>query len=365
MSNDTGNSPVTLTTDRFGDVDGRVVERHTLANRQGMSLSILTYGGIIQKLVVPDRHGRPGNVALGFDNLNDYVEKSPYFGAIVGRYANRIAGGRFTLNGTEFQVPVNNGPNSLHGGRKGFDRQVWTALIRDNAGIPGLVLSLLSPDGDEGYPGNLVVTVTYSLSPDNVLSIAYEATTDAPTAVNLSNHSYFNLAGEGSGDILRHALQLHASRYTPVGETLIPTGEIAPVAGTPFDFTEARVIGERIGQAGDPQLAIAGGYDHNFVIDRDAAEPTAMVQIARVIDPASGRVLDVATDQPGVQFYTGNFLDGTFAGTSGRVYERRSGFCLETQHFPDSPNQPGFPSTVLQPGDVFRSVTTFTFGVLP
>ncbi len=360
------NHPRTLAVTRepFGYVDGYRIERYTLANRNGMSVSILTYGGIVQSLTVPDRNGRLDNVVLGFDNLDDYVAKSPYFGAIVGRYANRIAQGRFTLEGTAYQLPINNGPNSLHGGAKGFDRHVWRASIDSNPERPGLVLTRFSPDGEEGYPGNLDVTIAYSLSDANELTIFYSATTDTPTVLNLSNHTYFNLAGEGSGSILRHALLLRASHYTPVDASLIPTGEIAPVAGTPFDFTEARVIGDRIDQKGNQQLAFAGGYDHNFVLDRPEDLPFQPA-FARVVDPGSGRIMDVSTDQPGVQFYSGNFLDGSFAGASGRIYEQRAGFCLETQHFPDSPNQPHFPSTVLRPGEPgFHSMTTFFFGRL-
>lgn len=354
-----------VTSEPFGEADGQPVEKYTLTNRNGLSVSILTWGGIVQSLTVPDRDGHFDNVVLGFDNLDDYVEQSPYFGAIVGRYANRIAHGRFKLDGKHYQLPVNNGPNSLHGGTRGFDRHVWRASFDADPERPGLVLTHFSPDGEEGYPGNLRVSVTYRLSETNELGITYGAATDAPTVLNLSNHTYFNLAGEGNGTILRHALLLRASHYTPVNESLIPTGEIAPVASTPFDFTEARVIGDRIDQHGDAQLAIAGGYDHNFVIDRPEDGPDGPALFARVVDPGSGRVMDVSTDQPGVQFYSGNFLDGSFAGTSGRIYEQRAGFCLETQHFPDSPNQPHFPSTVLRPGERgFRSATTFAVGVL-
>jgi aldose 1-epimerase len=354
-----------VTREPFGEVDGQAIEKYTLTNGTGMSVSILTYGGIIQSLSVPDRHGKVGNVVLGFDNLDDYVEKSPYFGAIVGRFANRIAHGRFELDGNGYILAQNNGPNALHGGTRGFDRQVWTAEVDPYPEALGLILKRTSPDGEEGYPGSVDVTVSYQLAEGNALHIFYMATTDAPTVLNLSNHSYFNLAGEGSGTILRHVLQLRASHYTPVNESLIPTGEIVPVAGTPFDFTEAHIIGERIDQAGNEQLAFAGGYDHNFVLDRPEDLPFHPSYNIRVIDPTTGRVMDATTDQPGVQFYTGNFLDGSFSGTSGQVYDRRAGFCLETQHFPDSPNQPQFPSTVLLPGERgFHSTTTFSFGVL-
>ncbi|HYI25211.1 MAG TPA: aldose epimerase family protein [Thermomicrobiales bacterium] len=355
----------TIIHEPFGNLNGEQIERFTLANDTGMTVSILSYGGIIQSLVVPDRNGKLANVVLGFATLDEYVDKSPYFGAIVGRFANRIANGRFELDGAAYEVPVNNGPNSLHGGIRGFDKRVWSAAIDLDSASPALCLSLESADGDEGYPGNLSVRVRYSLSPDdNTLDLDYSATTDAPTILNLSNHSYFNLSGEDSGDILRHVVMLRANAYLPVDESLIPTGELAPVNGTPFDFTEAHIIGERIDTQGNEQLAFAGGYDHcwvSSVTDDPSAQPA---WLARVIDPVLGRMMDVTTDQPGVQFYSGNFLDGSFAGTSGRTYGHRSGFCLETQHFPDSPNHPSFPSTVLRPGEAFYSRTRFSFGVI-
>ena len=353
-----------VTREPFGELDGHTVERITLNNAIGMSVSILTYGGIIQQLSVPDRDGTFANVALGFDNLDDYVAKSPYFGEVVGRFANRIANGRFTLDGVTYEVPVNNGPNSLHGGIHGFDKQVWNAVVTESEHVVSLVLTYTSPDGEEGYPGTLTTSVRYDLMANSpFLRVTYQATTDAPTVLNLSNHCYFNLAGEGTGSILDHVIQLRANRYLPVNPNLIPIGELASVAGTPFDFTEAHVIGERIDRPGDEQLAIAGGYDHCFVFD--TADDLGFIPNwqVKVVDPASGRVMTVQTDQPGVQFYSGNFLDGSFAGTSGKVYERRAGFCLETQHFPDSPNQPDFPSTVLRPGEEFVSSTTFGFGV--
>lgn len=348
----------------FGEIDGQIVERITLTNASGMSVAILTYGGIIQELRVPDRNDTFANVALGFDNLDDYVTKSPYFGAIVGRFANRIANGRFTLDGMTYEVPVNNGLNSLHGGLQGFDRQIWETEVFDDEHQIGVRLTYTSPASEEGYPGTLTTSVRYDLVPTGpFLRISYHATTDAPTVLNLSNHNYFNLAGEGSGTILDHVIQIRASRYLPVDPTLIPTGELATVKDTPFDFTEAHVIGERIDRPGDEQLAIAGGYDHCFVFD--TADDLGFIPNwqVKVVEPGSGRVMTVQTDQPGVQFYSGNFLDGSFAGTGGRVYERRAGFCLETQHFPDSPNQPEFPSTVLRPGEEFFSTTTFGFGV--
>ncbi|MGC4105292.1 MAG: aldose epimerase family protein [Thermomicrobiales bacterium] len=339
-------------------------EHHTLANDAGMVVTILAYGAIVQSLTVPDRDGNPANVVLGFgpDRFDDYRTKSPYFGAIVGRYANRIANGRFTLDGTTYDVPTNDGPNSLHGGTIGFDKQVYTprAFMTDEG--PSLELSRVSPDGEEGYPGALDLRITYTLTQANTLRITYHATTDAPTVVNLSNHSYFNLAGEGSGSIVDHVLRLNASRFTPVGPTLIPTGEFAPVAGTPFDFTTAKPIGRDLRDGSHPQIVIGRGYDHNFVIDRpDGAASGTLALVARVEEPVSGRVLEVHSTEPGVQFYTGNFIDGTFAGASGRVYRQTDAFALETQHFPDSPNQPDFPSTVLRPGEVFESVTEWRF----
>jgi aldose 1-epimerase len=353
-----------ITREPFGDIDGQTVERFTLTNDHGMSAAILTYGGIIQSLHAPDRHGEVANVALGCADLDTYRQHSPYFGAVVGRYANRIANGQFTLDGETYSLPQNNGPNTLHGGLKGFSHKVWTAELNPTPDSLGLALRYTSPDGEEGYPGNLDVTIEYQLSPDtNALHIMYSATTDAPTVVNLSNHSYFNLAGEGSGEILRHAIQLRASRYLPVNDTLIPTGELAPVAGTPFDFTEAHLIGERIAQPGNAQLAIAGGYDHCFVFDTTDDLGFVPSYNARVIAPSSGRMMDVSTSEPAVQFYTGNQLIGDFPGTSGSAYPRNTGFCLETQHYPDSPNQPDFPSTELRPGEEFTSHTTYSFGI--
>lgn len=335
-------------------------EQYTLTNDSGMAVTILTYGAIIQSLTVPDKNGDPANVVLGFDNADDYATKSPYFGAIVGRYANRIAKGTFTLDGQTYTLPINNDPNSLHGGDTGFDKQIYAARPFTDADGPALELSRTSPDGEEGYPGALTYAVTYTLTQDNVLRIAYTATTDKATVVNLSNHSYFNLAGEGSGSIVDHVLQLNASHYTPVDETLIPTGAIAPVAGTPFDFTTAKAIGRDLRDGSDPQIVIGRGYDHNFVINRTAGD-TALALVARVEEPTSGRVLEVHSTEPGVQFYSGNFLDGTFAGTSGKVYRQTDAFALETQHFPDSPNQPDFPSTMLKPGETFASTTEWRF----
>jgi aldose 1-epimerase len=335
--------------------DGQAVERYSLANDAGMRVEILTLGCIIARLEVPDRQGRPANVVLGLDALVDYERRSPHFGAVVGRFANRIARGRFALDGTEYRLETNNGPNALHGGRRGFDKVVWRA-----AGGAGeaLRLSYLSPDGEECYPGNLAVDVTYSLGQTNELRIDYEARTDKPTILNLTNHSYFNLAGEGSGDILGHVVSIEADGFTPTDATQIPTGEIRSVRGTPFDFREPRPVGERIRLA-EEQLRLARGYDHNWVLRRTADGGVRLA--ARAVDPATGRILEVLTDQPGLQFYTGNSLNGGLVGPSGRTYRQSDALCFETQAFPDAPNQPSFPSAALLPGERFRSTTVFRF----
>ena len=338
--------------------DGQQVTLYTFSNPAGMEARVIDYGGIIVGLRVPDRDGELEDVVLGFDSLEGYVDEHPYFGAIIGRFGNRIANGRFTLDGREYQLPVNNGPNSLHGGNRGFDKVVWAAEPFENDRGRGLILRYTSPDGEEGYPGTLEARVTYTLTDDNELIFDYHATTDAATPVNLTQHSYFNLAGNGAGTILDHEVMLNASRFTPVDSNLIPTGELQPVEGTPFDFSTPAPIGSRIA-ADDDQLEFAGGYDHNFVIDREAGDSLALA--ARVHESTSGRVLEVLTTEPGVQFYTGNFLDGTLVGKDGAVYEQRTGFCLETQHFPNSPNQPEFPSTILRPGEEYRSTTVFRF----
>jgi galactose mutarotase-like enzyme/glycogen debranching enzyme len=341
--------------------DGTQVDGYTVRNTRGTSMHVITYGAIITSLRTADRNGRFDDIVLGFDSLDGYLKDPPYFGAIVGRYANRIAKGRFTLDGRTYQLPVNNGPNSLHGGTRGFDKVVWNARSFENDTAGGTVLTHVSPDGDMGYPGRVEVRVTYTLNDRDELTVDYLATTDKATPLNLSQHSYFNLAGDGQRDVLAHLLQLDASRYTPVDSTLIPTGELAPVAGTPFDFRTAASIGARIGQPRE-QLVFGRGYDHNFVLDRRG---TGVQHAARVVDPTTGRTLDIATDQPGIQFYSGNFLDGSIRGKAGRVYAQRYGFCLETQHFPDSPNKPAFPSTILRPGERFESRTVFGFGVAP
>jgi aldose 1-epimerase len=348
----------TISRDLFGTLsNGTQVWRYTLTNSRGIRVRILTYGGILQEINVPDRYGRLGNVALGFNNLPDYVTKNPYFGCITGRYANRIARGTFTLDGVTYHLPINNPPNSLHGGNVGFDKHVWAPQPLQDRDSVGLRLTFTSPDGDQGYPGTLRTTVTYTLTNGNDIRINYQAVTDKATIVNLTNHTYWNLRGEGSGDIYGHRLFINASRYTPVDSTLIPTGAIAPVAGTPMDFRRSTRIGERI-RDGFPQLVIGRGYDHNWVLDR---RDSALDLAARATDPGSGRVLTIYTTEPGIQFYSGNFLDGTLVGTSGRMYRQGDAFALETQHYPDSPNHPNFPSTVLRPGQTYDTTTVFHF----
>jgi aldose 1-epimerase len=333
---------------------GEAVEEYTLTNASGMEVKIITYGGAIQSLRVPDRNGEMRNIVLGFDNLLDYETRSPYFGCITGRYGNRIANARFSIDGKEYRLAANDGTNSLHGGIEGLDNRVWKGKAVDG----GVSLSYLSPDGEEGYPGNLDLTVVYTLTEDNALRIDYRATTDAPTVINLTNHSYFNLAGNGSGTIYDHLVMLNADRYTPVNQNLIPTGELAPVAGTPLDFRMPVKVGARI-RSGHPQMVLARGYDHNFVLNR--TDHTTLSFAARVYDPTSGRIMEVLTTEPGIQFYTGNFLDGTRVGSSGGMYRQGDGLCLETQHFPDSPNQPAFPSTALRPGETYQTTTVYRF----
>jgi len=337
--------------------DGVQVDGYTLTNKQGVTLQVITYGAIITSLRTADARGNFADIVLGFDSLDDYLHDPPYFGAVVGRYANRIARGRFTLDGSAYQLPVNNGPNSLHGGTRGFDKVVWRAESFESDSSSGVVLSYTSADGEMGYPGRLDVRVTYTLTDSNELLVDYFAATDKATPVNISQHSYFNLAGDAKRDILGHQLRLAASRFTPVDSTLIPTGELAPVEGTPFDFRTLTPIGARIGES-HQQLIFGIGYDHNFVLDQDSS---GLTHAAQVVDPESGRTLDIYTDQPGIQFYSGNFLDGTITGKGGRVYQHRYGFCLETQHFPDSPNHPAFPSTILRPGEEYESRTVFRF----
>ena len=340
--------------------DGMSVDLVTLRNEAGTEVGILTYGGVIRSLKTVDRSGAVDDIVLGFDTLALYEEKSPFFGTLVGRYGNRIANGRFTLDGRTYALAKNNGPNHLHGGIKGWDKAVWSAddPFQNETGV-GVVLRHTSQAGDEGYPGTVKAIVTYTLTDANELVVDYQATTDAPTVINLTQHSYFNLAGGKSSDVLGHELMLNAEGYTPVDGGLIPLGEVAPVAGTPFDFRTPTPIGARIADTHD-QMVKGRGYDHNFVLTRTG---DGLSLAARVVEPLSGRTMTVSTTEPGVQFYTGNFLDGTLPGKGGRVYGPRAGFCLETQHYPDSPNKPAFPSTALRPGEQYQSRTVFAFGV--
>lgn len=355
--------PPSIASEPFGQVDGTPVTRYTLTNGHGMRVRILTYGGIIQSIEVPDRAGHVGNVVLGFPTLTDYLNNTgsakTYFGAIVGRYANRIAKGVFSLNGNEYHLPINNNGNSLHGRTAGFDTKVWQASQQNSTDGVGVQLQYVSPAGEMGYPGTLTTTVTYTLSQKNELRIDYHAITDAPTVINLTNHSYFNLAGEDTLDIYGQRVTIHADNYTPTDPTQIPTGQIARVQGTPFDFTSPTAIGAHI-TANDPQLLLAHGYDHNWVINR--GNNSRLAEAARVEDPQTGRSLTVSTTEPGVQFYTSNFIDGAFTGTSGHIYRQGAGFAMETQHYPDSPNHPNFPTTTLSPGQTYDSTTVFAFG---
>lgn len=343
----------------FGIVDGTKVSLYTLRNASGMEARITNYGGIIVSLKVPDRKGTPGDVVLGYDSLSSYVKASPYFGCLIGRYGNRIAAGKFSLGGTEYTLAVNNAPNHLHGGTKGFDKVVWT--VHEPESVPGksLVLTYTSKDGEEGYPGRLDVRVVYTLTDSNEIKIQYTAKTDKPTVVNLTQHSYFNLAGPGDGTILGHQVMIAADRFTPIDATLIPTGELRPVKDTPLDFTTLTAIGARINKD-DEQLRYGLGYDHNFVLNKPEG---TFGLAARVVEPTTGRVMEVFTSEPGIQFYSGNFLDGSYIGKGGKPYQHRYGFCLETQHYPDSPNHPDFPSTVLKPGEEYSTTTVYRFSV--
>jgi len=339
--------------------DGATVDIITLTNANGMQVRTIPLGAVIVSIRVPDRAGRLDDVVLGFDRLDDYAARTTYFGAVVGRYGNRIAKGQFTIDGTTYHLATNNGPNHLHGGVHGFDKKLWRAETFDRGGNVGVIYSVTSPDGDEGYPGAIEARVTYTLTPKNELTVDYDATTTKATPINLTQHSFFNLGGDGSGDILGHRLTIDADRFTPVDATLIPTGELAPVAGTPLDFRRPMLVGARI-DGDHPQLKNGNGYDHNWVIDGAAG---TLRHAARVEDPKTGRTLDVSTTEPGMQFYSGNFLDGTVKGKSGHVYIRRAALCLETQHFPDSPNHANFPSTIVRPGQRYQSKTVFAFGV--
>jgi aldose 1-epimerase len=346
-----GTISVNIVKSPFGTLpDGSSVELYTLTNKNGLKARLMTYGATLVSLELPDRNGVFADCVLGYDSLDGYVKNSPYFGAIVGRYGNRIARGKFVLDGKTFTLATNNGANHLHGGIRGFDKVVWAAAQVSEVGAVGVQFSYLSKDGEEGYPGNLDVTVVYTLTDADELTISYEATTDKPTVVNLTHHSYFNFSG-GRRDILGHELMLAADRYTPVDEGLIPTGVLAPVAGTAMGFMSPTAIGARI-------VDVPGGYDHNYVLTGGGGTPTLA---ARVYEPESGRVMEITTVEPGIQFYSGNFLDGTIAGKGGRIYGKHWGFCLETQHFPDSPNRPSFPSTVLKPGEIYKTSTTHKF----
>src|ERR1043165_7781401 len=360
-----GKGKATVKVEKFGTAEGKDVSLYTLTNRHGVEARITNYGGILVSLKVPDRSKRLEDVVLGYDNLSDYTEGNPgYLGALIGRYGNRIAKGRFRLNRVEYTLATNNNENHLHGGVKGFDKVVWDARPLKTRAGGALELTYLSRDGEEGYPGNLSVRVVYTLTDRNELRLDYSATTDKDTVVNLTQHNYYNLNGAGSGDILGHRLWLNAERFTPTDATSIPTGELRGVKGTPFDFRKPTAIGARIG-ADDEQLKFADGYDHNFVLKKGWLRPSYLVsqtdtRAASVYEPTSGRVLEVWTTEPGVQFYTGNHLD-VAAGKGGQPYSRRSGFCLEPQHYPDSPNQPAFPSTVLRKGDTYSSTTVYKF----
>jgi aldose 1-epimerase len=345
---------MSVKTEPFGKTaDGQQVDIVTLTNGKGLTAKIMTYGGIIVAFEAPDRNGKAGDVVLGFDNLDGYIKGSPYFGAIIGRYGNRIAKGKFTLNGKEYTLAVNNGENSLHGGIVGFDKVVWKIEKAEVAGSKAeLKLSYTSKDGEEGFPGNLKCLVTYALTSDNKLEMKYEATTDKPTVVNLTNHSYWNLAGAGSGDVLGHKLMINADKYTPVDKGLIPTGELKDVKDTPFDFTKSMTIGARINQID------IGGYDHNYALNGKAGK---MKLAAKLYEPTSGRVMEIQTTEPGVQFYSAIGLDGSLKGKDGKAYNKFGAFCLETQHYPDSPNKPMFPSVVLRPGEKYETITIHTF----
>ncbi len=348
----------TLTHSRFGQLpDGTPVELYTLRNSHGMEAQIMTYGGIVTSLKVPDKRGKLDDVVLGYDTLDAYLKSTPYFGALIGRYGNRIAKGQFSLDGVTYTLATNNGVNALHGGLKGFDKVVWTARPLPTANGPSLIMTYVSRNGEEGYPGNLLVTAVYSVTEDNALKVEFTATTDRKTVVNLTHHSYFNL--RGSGDVLGHIVTINADKFTPVDGGLIPTGELRPVAGTPFDFTTPSAIGARIGQTQDEQIVLGQGYDHNWVLNKRGSE---LSLAAKVHEPMTGRTMEVWTTEPATQFYTGNFLDGTLVGKGGWTYQKRNGFCFEPQHYPDSPNHPAFPSTELKPDETYRNTIIYKFG---
>jgi len=347
---------MTITKQPFGQADAKPVELYTLRNSKGAEARIMNYGGIVQYLSVPDRNGKFDDVVLGYDNVDGYIKVTPYFGALIGRYGNRIGGAKFTLEGKTYTLATNNGPNSLHGGLKGFDKVVWNVV---KATGNTLELQYTSKDGEEGFPGNLNVTALYTLTEDNALRVDFKAATDKATVVNLTQHSYFNLAGQGKGDILGHEVYINSDKTTPVDKELITTGAYASVEGTPFHFRKPTAIGARIDDP-DQQLQYGPGYDHNWVINKPAGQLGLQ---ARVHDPKTGRFLEVWSDQPGLQFYAGNFLDGTITGKGGVVYQKRTGFCMEPQHYPDSPNKPNFPSVVLRPGQTYKNTIIYKFSV--
>ncbi|WP_198683121.1 aldose epimerase family protein [Peristeroidobacter agariperforans] len=351
----------TISKAAFGTLpDGTAVDLFTMVNANGMEVRATNYGGIITALLVPDGAGKATDITLGLKSFDDYVKNPPYFGAIIGRYGNRIAKGQFKIDDQTYKLPKNDGPNTLHGGVKGFDKVVWQAEPFEKEDSVGVIFTYTSKDGEEGFPGNLQTRVTYTLTDKNELSFDYHATTDKPTVVNLTQHAYFNLAGDGNGDVLGHEFTIYADGYTPVNKQLIPTGKIAPVTDTPFDFRNKVKLADRV-NADNEQIKFGQGIDHNFVLKKK--DPKALTLAARVSEPTTRRVMEVHTTEPGVQFYTGNFLDDTLAAKAGKPYAKHSGFCLETQHFPDSPNQPEFPSTVLRPGEEYNSRTVYTFSV--
>jgi aldose 1-epimerase len=347
-----------ITKTSFGRLpDGAPVELYILRNSHGMEATIMTYGGIVTSLKVPDKNGQFGDVALGYDKLDGYLKNTHYFGALIGRYCNRIAHGKFLLDGLEYTLATNNGVNALHGGLKGFDKVVWTARPLPTADGPSLILTYASRNGEEGYPGNLFVTAVYSVTENNALRVDFTATTDQKTICNLTHHSYFNL--RGSGDVLGHVVHINADKFTPVDNGLIPTGELRPVAGTPFDFLRPATIGTRIGSTDDEQIILGSGYDHNWVLNKQANE---LSLAAEVCEPVTGRTMEVWTTEPATQFYTGNFLDGSITGKGGWVYQSRNAFCFEPQHYPDSPNHPDFPTTELKPGETYQNTIIYKFG---
>jgi aldose 1-epimerase len=353
---------LSISSEPFGKTtDGVAVERYTFGSAHGIQVQMLTYGATLQTITFADRRGHRASVLLGLPTLADYIAESPYFGATIGRYGNRIAKGKFSIDGKSYQIPINNGENALHGGPIGFDKKVWKATVVKEASRIGVSFHYVSPDGEMGFPGNLDTTVEYTLNTANELTVAYQATTDKPTIVNLTNHAYFNLAGEGSGSVEGQILQVDADKYTPVDTNLIPTGPLPPVAGTPFDFRQGKPIGKDL-RVGDPQILIGPGYDHNWVLN-GYHDGKAFRRVVRAYDPGSGRWLTCSTDQPGVQIYSGNFLNGAFAGLTGRTYRQGDAFTLETQHYPDAPNHPAYPTTVLRPGQTYATKTTYGFGV--